>query len=133
VTREGRQPVVYRCRFNNATYAEPCDGCVCTPEPREKQSPAESIPSALLDEIEKALKASYHAALTVKFNLDTPYTDAPEWTPWTRFVNPAAKRAHGARQALRAAREAASVSRTEKPDPDWPKPDIEMPSAEGTL
>jgi hypothetical protein len=27
----------------------------------------------------------------------------------------------------------AATERTEKPDPDWPKPDIEMPSAEGTL
>jgi hypothetical protein len=71
---------------------------------RDKQQPVESIPTALLDEIEKALQASYTAALTVKSNLDTPYTDAPEWTPWSRWVNPAAKRAHDARMALRKAR-----------------------------
>jgi hypothetical protein len=30
----GAEPVVsvYHCRFNNATYAQPCDGCTCSPD-----------------------------------------------------------------------------------------------------
>lgn len=26
------------------------------------------------------------ALITVEHNLDTPYPDAPEWTPWTRWI-----------------------------------------------
>lgn len=76
--------------------------------------PMETVPTALLDEIERALQKSYHAAIVVQHNLDEPYVDAPEWTPWTRWVNPAAKRAHDARQALRRARKSASTLRTEE-------------------
>jgi hypothetical protein len=46
-------------------------------------------------------------ALTVKPTLDTPYPDDPRWTPWTRWVEPEARRAHdlamGVRKHLAAA------------------------------
>lgn len=32
------------------------------------------------------------ALIAVSHRLDEPYPDAPEWTPWTRFVAPAIER-----------------------------------------
>lgn len=40
----------------------------------------------LLQKAADALTACAKAALTVKPELDTPYPDRPEWTPYTRWV-----------------------------------------------
>jgi len=32
------------------------------------------------------------ALIAVKWHLDTPYPDSPEWTPWTRFVERALRK-----------------------------------------
>lgn len=48
----------------------------------------------LLEQAAKALMDCAKAALTVKPTLDEPYRDAPEWTPYTRWVERSARRAH---------------------------------------
>jgi len=40
-------------------------------------------------------------ALTVKTSLDTPYPDAPDLTPWTRWVERPARQAHDVAMAIR--------------------------------
>jgi hypothetical protein len=47
----------------------------------------------LLRRAEEALRAVGKAALTVRPTLDQPYPDAPEWTPWTRFLEGPARAA----------------------------------------
>jgi hypothetical protein len=48
-----------------------------------------------------ALRAVGKAAIVVKPTLDKPYPDAPEWTPWTRFMERPAKRAYNLGTKLR--------------------------------
>jgi hypothetical protein len=44
-----------------------------------------------LKEAHEALKEVLMALIVVKGTLDQPYPDRPEWTPWSRFVEPAFK------------------------------------------
>lgn len=55
----------------------------------------------LLTDAYRALLSSALRALTVKPTLDTPYTDDPRWSPWTRWVEPEARRAHDLAQRIR--------------------------------
>ncbi len=48
----------------------------------------------LLEQAADALLECAKSALTIKPSLDEPYPDAPEWTPWTRWVERPAQRAH---------------------------------------
>lgn len=48
----------------------------------------------LLEQAAETLMNCAKAALTVKPNLDKPYPDDPRWSPWTRWVEPRARRAH---------------------------------------
>lgn len=48
----------------------------------------------LLQRSAEALMNCAKAALTVKPSIDKPYPDAPEWTPWKRFVEAPSRRAH---------------------------------------
>lgn len=54
-----------------------------------------------LREAEEALRAIGKAAIVVKPTLDRPYSDAPDWTPWTRFMERPAKRAYNLGQQIR--------------------------------
>ena len=49
---------------------------------------------ALLTAAADALWECTKVTLTVKPNLDKPYNDAPEWSPWTRWIEPASRRSH---------------------------------------
>lgn len=55
----------------------------------------------LLEAAEQALTRCWKAALTVKPTLDVPYPDAPETSPWAKFAEPAARRAHDLAMRLR--------------------------------
>jgi hypothetical protein len=48
----------------------------------------------LLTQAAEALWNCAKSALTVKPTLDVPYPDAPEWTPYTRWVERPAQEAH---------------------------------------
>lgn len=48
----------------------------------------------LLTQAADALWNCAKSALTVKPTLDVPYPDAPEWTPYTRWVERPAQEAH---------------------------------------
>jgi hypothetical protein len=48
----------------------------------------------LLHQAADALTDVGKKALVVKPSLDHPYLDEPSWTPWTRFMGPAATRAY---------------------------------------
>jgi hypothetical protein len=56
---------------------------------------------SLLDEAQAALTGIALTALTIRPTLDTPYADAPDWTPWTRWLGPAARRAHDKAMEIR--------------------------------
>jgi hypothetical protein len=58
------------------------------------------------DAAEKALLAVGKAALVVKTTLDKPYPDAPETTPWKRFMERPARDAYNLGNEFRAARRA---------------------------
>lgn len=58
---------------------------------------------ALLREASDALLAAGKAALTVKPTLDKPYRDAPEWSPWTRFMEKPARAAYNLGSKIRGA------------------------------
>jgi hypothetical protein len=62
------------------------------------------IPDDVLDQVEFALRKCYGAALVLAPSLGEPYPDAPDWSPYTRWLEPAAKRAYEARRALSRAR-----------------------------
>jgi len=47
---------------------------------------------AVVEEAKRATRRLSSALIAVSPLLETPYTDAPEWTPWARFVAPALKR-----------------------------------------
>lgn len=49
---------------------------------------------ALLAEAADALRNVGKKALVVQPTLSKPYPDDPRWTPWTRFLGPAADRAY---------------------------------------
>jgi len=55
----------------------------------------------LLRQAADALWKCAKAALTVKPTLDQPYPDAPEWTPYTRWVERPAREAHDLAMAIR--------------------------------
>jgi len=55
----------------------------------------------LLRQAAEALMDSAKAALTVKPSLDQPYPDDPRWTPYTRWVERPARRAHDLSIAIR--------------------------------
>ena len=55
----------------------------------------------LLAEAADALWQCAKAALTVKPTLDVPYSDAPDWTPYTRWVEPPARTAHDLAMKIR--------------------------------
>lgn len=40
------------------------------------------------EEIRDAVRRLGHGLIAVSPLLDKPYSDAPEWTPWSRFVHP---------------------------------------------
>ena len=56
-----------------------------------------------LREAREALTANITTWITLQPLLDTPYEDAPQWTPWTRFGKRAADAAERALQAVRRA------------------------------
>lgn len=56
---------------------------------------------ALLRQAGEALRAVGKAAIVVKPTLDKPYSDAPQWTPWTRFMEKPAKRAYNLGSEIR--------------------------------
>ena len=49
----------------------------------------------LLEQAAEVLRRVSLAALTVKPRLDQPYPEAPQWTPWTRWMEADVQRAHG--------------------------------------
>lgn len=51
----------------------------------------------------EALSEIAVALITVQGQLGTPYHDAPQWTPWTRFVERAFNEVADAREELRVA------------------------------
>lgn len=55
----------------------------------------------LLEQAADALWKCAKSALTVKPSLDQPYPDAPEWTPYTRWVEQPARRARDLAVAIR--------------------------------
>jgi hypothetical protein len=55
----------------------------------------------LLRQAEEALRAVGKAAIVVKTTLDKPYTDAPETTPWKRFMDAPARRAYNLGHEIR--------------------------------
>jgi len=55
----------------------------------------------LLEQAAEALWECSKAALTVKPDLDKPYRDDPRWSPWTRWVEPRARRAHDLAMTIR--------------------------------
>jgi hypothetical protein len=55
----------------------------------------------LLEHAATALRDSAKAALTVKPTLTQPYRDAPDWTPWTRFVEAPTRAAHNLAVSIR--------------------------------
>lgn len=62
------------------------------------QQPA---PDQQLREAADALYAIGKACITVKPTLDQPYSDAPQWTPWTRWVAKPARTAYNLSVLLR--------------------------------
>lgn len=63
--------------------------------------PVVEVPIEMLEAAERALTKSFTTALTVKPCLDTPYSDDPRWTPWTRWMERSAREAHDAAMSLR--------------------------------
>ncbi|HXR41765.1 MAG TPA: hypothetical protein VN738_05110 [Acidothermaceae bacterium] len=59
-----------------------------------------TLPGELVERAISALRSAALASLTVKHSLDKPYSDAPEWTPWTRWVGPMAREAYDCKQAI---------------------------------
>ena len=55
----------------------------------------------LLEQAAQALWDCAKSALTVKPSLDQPYPDAPELTPYTRWVERPARRAHDLAMQIR--------------------------------
>ena len=55
----------------------------------------------LLQQAADALWNCAKSALTVKPSLDQPYPDYPEWTPYTRWVEQPARRAHDLAMVIR--------------------------------
>lgn len=69
-----------------------------TPEP-EAATPgqaarAELTDLQLLEAAARALRSFALRSLTVRTSLDKPYPDDPRWSPWTRWLEPEARRAH---------------------------------------
>jgi hypothetical protein len=54
----------------------------------------ETADRELLEQAAAALMDCAKSALTVKPSLDQPYPDYSEWTPYTRWVERPAERAH---------------------------------------
>lgn len=62
---------------------------------------AEAAERELLELAGRALSSFTLRALTVKPSLETPYRDDPRWTPWTRWLEPEARRAHDIARRIR--------------------------------
>ena len=80
-------------------------------------SPSEEKVKALIEAAgaaDKALSENTKAWLTVAPTLAHPYLDDPRWTPWTRFGERAARRAHDARSNLRRALAALRTTKEEE-------------------
>lgn len=60
----------------------------------EAVSGAEPTGRELLEQAAVALMDCATVALAVQSDLDQPYRDDPRWSPWTRWVEPRAQRAH---------------------------------------
>lgn len=58
----------------------------------------------LLRQAADALRDVGKKALVVKPTLSQPYPDAPDWTPWTRFLGPAASTAYNLGSEIRSQR-----------------------------
>lgn len=69
----------------------------------------------LLDEAQAALTGIALTALTIRPTLDTPYADAPNWTPWTRWLGPSASRAHDKAMEIRKVLRARGHPRSRRP------------------
>jgi hypothetical protein len=55
----------------------------------------------LLEAAARALRSFCLRSLTVKPDLEQPYRDDPRWSPWTRWVEPEARRAHDLSRTIR--------------------------------
>jgi hypothetical protein len=55
----------------------------------------------LLEAAARALRSFTLSALTARKYLDKPYTDDPRWSPWTRWLEPEARRAHDLSRMIR--------------------------------
>ena len=67
----------------------------------ERAVPGGSSDRELLQQAADALWNCAKSALTVKPSLDQPYRDAPEWTPYTRWVERPARNAHDLAMVIR--------------------------------
>jgi len=76
----------------------------------EPQPTAEELLRQAADALWKCAKA----ALTVKPTLDQPYPDAPELTPWTRWVERPSREAHDLAMVIRKHLKAAQPTATEQ-------------------
>lgn len=94
-----------RCEAcKDAPYPWNCERChPCPPKPtRPAPSGTVTVPVALLDEVDLALRRAGLALVTVASS--EPCSDDPRWSPWTRFASPAVGRIDAARKAIREAR-----------------------------
>jgi hypothetical protein len=66
------------------------------------------IPDEVLDRIERALGGCVAASLVLRNNkgLNEPYGADERWTLWTRWLEPASRKAYEAKHELQNAREA---------------------------
>jgi hypothetical protein len=72
------------------------------PDPIHDRQPAPELDDReLLEAAARALRSFTLCALTVRTSLDKPYTDDPRWSPWTRWLEPEARRAHDLSRAIR--------------------------------
>lgn len=64
------------------------------------------VPDDVLDRVERALSRCAGVSLVLRGNqsLNEPYPDDERWTPYTRWVEPASRKAYDAYHLLREAR-----------------------------
>jgi hypothetical protein len=86
---------------NAISWNTSCTSCAAVLDSSYREHCRREAAEELLTEACGALRDCYHAALTVKPTLDVPYQDAPETTPWRRFAEAPARRAHDLRQKIR--------------------------------
>lgn len=83
-------------------HADLCDGLIAHRRDCEWLARLDEGDRQLLADAADALWGCAKSALTVKPNLDHPYPEMPEWSPWTRWVEAPARTAHDVRQKIRA-------------------------------